>query len=63
MTTHYIPPYTRRNGRKQETVCLRWVTAREHSNEPTCAECLVWLQQETKDTRTADERFGAEATR
>jgi hypothetical protein len=58
METHYIPPYTRVNGRKQETVCGTWITAREHSKEPTCPACAAWLEQDAQDTRTAEEMFG-----
>jgi hypothetical protein len=56
--THYIPPYTRINGRHQETVCFLWITAAEHSNEPTCQTCARWLEQDAADTRTGEEMFG-----
>ncbi len=61
MITHYIPPFTRINGRKQETVCFLWITAAEHSNEPTCEACQKWMDELSKDTRTADEVFGEDS--
>lgn len=59
MTTHYLPPFTRINGRQQEAACGAWIAVREHSIEPTCPRCLAYLQQDAADTRTADEVFGA----
>jgi hypothetical protein len=56
--SHYIPPFTRINGPKQETVCGTWIRPSEHSNEPTCPACLRWLEQDAADTRTAEELFG-----
>lgn len=59
--THYIPPFTRINGRKQEAVCGAWITTKEHSNEPTCTKCYGWLLF-GNDTRTAEEAIGTEPT-
>jgi hypothetical protein len=56
--THYIPPFTRQNGPKQETVCGTWIRPSEHSNEPACEKCQRWLEQDTDDTRTGEEMFG-----
>lgn len=63
MTTHWIPPFTRINGRKQEASCGAWVTARDHSNEPSCPACAAYLQQDASDTRKAVDVFGEEAQR
>lgn len=61
--THYIPPFTRQNGRKQEAVCGAWVRPdREFSREPDCPHCATWLEQDIQDTRTSDEVFGEEQT-
>ena len=46
--THYIPPFTRQNGPKQETVCRIWIRPSEHSNEPTCETCQRWLEQDAE---------------
>lgn len=61
MTTHYIPYFCRENGRKREAVCGAWVTPREHSAAPTCAECARWLLQEADDElQTSEDKFGAD---
>lgn len=60
--THYIPPFTRINGRKQEAVCGAWVEASEHSNEPTHDVCRRYLEQDAADTRTGSEIFGGESS-
>lgn len=49
--SHYIPAYTRINGRRQESACGRWIMPREHSNEPTCPFCVDYLH---RDAETAD---------
>jgi hypothetical protein len=52
--THYIPPFTRVNGRQQEAACRAWVLEREFSREPTCPACAAWLvQSAVEDAETA----------
>ena len=58
MTTHYIPAFTRENGRQREAACGAWVRRAEHSCEPSCPTCKAYLESETADTRTAEEVFG-----
>lgn len=57
--THYIPPFTRDNGRKQQALCAAYILPREHSPEPTCASCAEQLT--SLDLRDADEAIGTEA--
>lgn len=63
--THFIPPFTRRNGRKQEAVCGEWIEAKEHASPPTCAQCLQWVNEEPKTLEELEakqeELFGATA--
>lgn len=62
MESHYIPVFTRENGRKREAVCGEWILPSQHSNEPTHDVCARWLLQEADNTKTADESFGKEET-
>jgi hypothetical protein len=61
MKTCYIPAFTRRNGRKQETACRRWILPHEHSDNPTCPDCAAYVAAELADDRTPDDAFGREA--
>lgn len=59
--SHYLPAFTRRNGLKRETVCGKWITFKEHTTEPTCAECRRFLEAEASITDVdaeADRLFG-----
>lgn len=63
LKTHYIPPFTERNGRKQLTVCGEWVDPRcDHSTEPTCPTCQAYLlaepQTQAEAEADADRLFG-----
>lgn len=62
MDSHYIPYFTRENGRKREAVCGVWCLPSQHSNEPTCADCARWLQQYNEDTSPDEQTFGTEET-
>lgn len=44
--THYIPAFTRENGRVQQAVCGVYVHKRDHSVQPTCLDCLKYLVAE-----------------
>ena len=50
MTTHYLPFFTKPhpNLSDQRAVCGNYVDPMLHSTEPTCTECLVWLQQDAE---------------
>jgi hypothetical protein len=56
--THYIPPFTRVNGRQQETVCGLWIREREFSREPTCPACAAWLVQSAVEDAETAKGFG-----
>ena len=56
--THYIPAFTRQNGRTQQAACLLYIRPSEHSNEPTCPECAAWLAADVADPRTGEDVFG-----
>ncbi len=49
MTTHYIPYFTRENGRKREAACGAWIELRDHSTEPGCDNCKRWLAEQSED--------------
>ena len=53
--THYIQAFCEVSGRKQKAACGTWVTAREHSVEPTCDDCRLYL---TAEADTYDEMAG-----
>lgn len=57
--SHYLPAYTQINGRKQKAACGAWVTARQHADQPTCADCLAYVLSERETAHlTADDVFG-----
>jgi hypothetical protein len=60
--THYVPPFTRQNGRKERASCGRYVRAHEvapRETAPTCADCLAYV--EAAPAREADDDATAEA--
>ena len=61
--THYIPPYTERNGRSERAICGAWVDPRcDHSTDPTCETCKAYLlaepQTQAEAEADADRLFG-----
>ena len=58
--THYIAFFTTRKGHYERSVCGAWVKPKDHSVEPTCAACQVWLHDDTEDVRRI---IAAERTR
>lgn len=48
-TTHYIPFFTRSDGRVQRAACGQMVHAVDHTAEPTCAECKRWLEADAAE--------------
>lgn len=45
--THWLPPFTYRDRwNQQQAACGEYVPAKEHSAEPTCAECAKYLSQD-----------------
>lgn len=68
MDTHYVAPFTRINGRKQQAVCCRYVRPNEiapRGSAPTCPECLTYVEagpqreQEFETTIAADPDLAA----
>ena len=60
MTTHYIPSFTRRNGRQEQAACGAWCRPSDQSAEPSCVRCAAWLLEEAKDeTKGVEDVFGA----
>lgn len=62
METHYVPPFTHRNGRKQQAACGLYVRENEivaREMPPTCPECLAFV--ETAPAREAEEMATADA--
>lgn len=58
--THYIPAFTVFRGREQHVqhaACGQFVSASEHSTEPTCAECLAYVESDPYKDKSADELF------
>lgn len=57
MQTHYIPAFTRENGRTREAVCGTFVPLAAHAVEPSCVSCAEWLvagpSREAEDEATA----------
>lgn len=52
--THYIPSFTRRRpDGTQETVCGQFLSATQHSVQPTCWGCAMWL--DNSDHHSANE--------
>lgn len=41
--THYIPYFTRTDGRVQRAVCGEMIHAVDHTPEPTCPQCKAWI--------------------
>ncbi len=59
MDTHYLPYFTRENGPKREAACGTWVYRNQHSAEPTCDKCQLYLvSARATEHETAQDRFG-----
>ena len=58
--THYIPAFTVFRGREQRTqhaACGLFVSASEHSAEPTCEACLAYVNADPYKNMSGDEVF------
>lgn len=47
--THYLPYFTRSDGRVQRAVCGEMIHAVDHTAEPTCATCRRWLDADAAE--------------
>ncbi len=58
--THYIPAFTVFRGREQRlqyAACGTVVSASEHSTEPTCPDCMAYVESDPYAGKTGDEVF------
>lgn len=55
--SHWIPPFTERNGRFQLAACNIWIREDEHSAEPTCPTCKAYLDDNCREL-SAEDVFG-----
>lgn len=58
--SHYLPAYTRQNGRRYQAACGQYVEMRAHSAEPTCETCRLYVLAEA-DTDASMAELAAEA--
>jgi hypothetical protein len=58
MSTHYIPPFTRRVRGQELSACGEWVTA--GTAEPTCPQCLAYLTQQANEDEETKRALEAE---
>lgn len=54
MKTHYIPFFTRTDGRVQRAVCGALIHAVDHTAEPSCDDCRRWLEADVAEAATFD---------
>lgn len=64
--SHYIPHFTRTDGRVQRAVCGEMIHAVDHTAEPTCPRCKAWIEADAAEAAQyetvehhAEARFGA----
>ena len=48
--THYLPYFTQYRLHQQRAACGVFIEEKDHSPEPSCPQCLAWIQQGLKDT-------------
>ena len=59
--THYIPYFTQYRMDRQRAVCGLFINEKAHSPEPSCPQCLAWIQQDTLDTFALVDEWDNEA--
>ena len=59
--THYLPYFTQYQRDRQRAVCGAFITEKDHSAEPSCPQCLAWIQQDTIDTLALVDKWDREA--
>jgi hypothetical protein len=58
---HFVPPFTRINGRKQQAACGLYVRPEEiapRATEPTCPECLAYCEADAATAKELAEKHG-----
>jgi hypothetical protein len=47
--THYIPYFTRADGKVQRAVCGEMIHAVDHTSDPTCPQCKAWIDADAAE--------------
>lgn len=61
--THFVPPFTRTNGRKQQAVCGAYVRDYEiapRATAPTCPACLTYVEAAPEREKQFEEAIAAD---
>lgn len=60
--THYTAYFTQNlrgePSRSQRAVCGVYISPNEHTNEPSCPQCIAYLQQEAEDEPAIADALG-----